>query len=313
MGWLLLPLLLVLSWIFALGVRLRNLRYDRRKPYGNGMKVISVGNLGVGGTGKTPFCLAMLNQLEGKVAVLLRGYHLNEDGMSDEAELYARAVGRTRVFVGGDRCASLDEASKQGFEIALLDDAFQHRRVARDVDLVVLDLTRPPWEDHLLPLGLLRETTTSLARAHGVLLSRCERVSPEQEASARQRLSQEHPHLGVFSGRAGNGRVTRGKVLMEGPGPYFLVSAIGHPENFLASVKDSGLEVSGFHWFPDHHEFSTFEVQEMEIQARSVGAEILMTAKDAVKWPGKMCVFEMDLEIEASFWTWTQERGFDVR
>ena len=221
-------------------------------------------------------------------AVLLRGYSASRCG-SDEARLYAQRFGERSVYVGADRRASLEKAAADGHRVALLDDAFQHRRVARDLDIVVVDVTRAD-EQRLLPAGMLREPWSSLKRADAVVLTRVEQVERPVLEELRGRLSQFGPGLRVFTSfMAADGlrRLDTGTLTDLLPRRVFAVCAIGHPVNFLTTVRKAH-EVMGYRFFPDHYAYTLKDMERIEAQARSCGAEaILMTEKDACKWaPG---------------------------
>lgn len=291
------PLLWVLSWVYRGVVLVRNYWYDKHQPQALGLPTISVGNIHVGGTGKTPLIIEMLNHLKDRsirTCVVLRGYGSRE-GLSDEAELYKSLVGQDAVFVGQDRVESLSCAKRQGFELAIMDDAFQHRRAHRDFDLVLIDATRPPMSQHLLPAGLMREGMSALGRASEVWLTRTEQCEPEQLVEIESVLSQRSL------------RTARVKTAVLGIRPLFVnesppqarkyhcVSAIGHPENFKTTALSMGLNVVGETWFPDHHHFSRSEQMALIEQARRADFAIVLTSKDAVKWNEVGPVFVMDI------------------
>lgn len=291
------PSLWLLSWVYRAIVTVRNLWYDRHRPQAVGLRTISVGNIHVGGTGKTPLILEMLKRLEDRsirTCVVLRGYG-SRGGVSDEAELYKSLVGQDAVFVGQDRVKSLRLAKQQGFELAIMDDAFQHRRAHRDFDLVLIDATRPPMADHLLPAGLMREGLGALARASEVWLTRTEQCEPEQLVDIENVLSQR----GMRTARVETS--VRGlRPLFANASPpqaekYHCVSAIGHPENFKATVLSMGLDVVGESWFPDHHHFSRLEQIELIEKAQRADFSIVMTSKDAVKWSEAGPVFVLEI------------------
>jgi tetraacyldisaccharide 4'-kinase len=249
--------------------------------------VISVGNISSGGTGKTPFVLALIRYFLSRgqeVAVVLRGY-AQKSGLSDEAELYRQALSEHLVFETPDRRVGLSLAKEAGAAVVLLDDAFQHRRVHRDLNLVLLDLTRPPWQDHILPWGFLREGMSALKRSDGVILTRCEQVSNECVQVAVERVQKQDQSVPIFEAR------TEFRTVENGLGDHvlgcqrvYLVSAIGHPENFKASASAAGHMILGEQWFPDHHHFTKAEMLECLDAAEKMSARVMMTSKDAVKW-----------------------------
>lgn len=183
-GWIGLP-------AYAAAIASRNAAFDRGRGVTRlGLPVISVGNLSTGGTGKTPTVMWIARRLAQAgvaPAIAMRGYKGDGAGRSDEADEYRRCLPGVPLAVGADRVARLGEllASPAGARVRciILDDGFQHRRIARDLDIVLIDATRPPWSDRLLPVGDLREPVASLARAGAIVLTHAERVVPEVIAS----------------------------------------------------------------------------------------------------------------------------------
>lgn len=188
------PLGRLAARVYGAEVARRNRRFDAgqgvtRLP----IPVISIGNLSVGGTGKTPLVMHAAETLIGfglQPCIAMRGYRAR-DGESDEAAEYGRRLPAVPVVAQPDRTAGLLAllASERGrtIGVALLDDGFQHRRLARDLDIVLLDATRDPFQDRLLPAGWLREPVESLRRAHAVVITHAESVTPQDcEAIARR-------------------------------------------------------------------------------------------------------------------------------
>jgi tetraacyldisaccharide 4'-kinase len=279
-------------------VAVRNQIYDRCPPPSSGIPTLSVGNLHAGGTGKTPLILAMLKLLETRsvrACVLLRGYG-SEGGVSDEAEMYVKQCGADAVFVGSDRRANLEKAKQAGFECAILDDAFQHRRAHRDANLVLIDATRSPLEDHLLPAGFLREGMGALRRADEVWLTRVEQscevtLEKIKEAVLDHGLEAYHVKTQVEGLRPFYSSLAK----LEGGSKVFCVSAIGHPENFKSTTASAGFSVVGQKWFPDHHHFSEEEQLDVLRRAKALGAVVVLTSKDAIKWTAEGPIYVLEI------------------
>jgi len=315
--WPLWPILWGLSMIYSLIVQIKNRRWDYFPPKrSHPAYVISVGNLSAGGTGKTPMGLALVKWLEEKglkVEVVLRGYGASQ-GFSDEAELYRKAVGEDGVHQEADRVLALERMVSKEADIVLLDDAFQHRRVHRDLDLVLWDLSAPQGESEALPLGLLREPMKGLERADAVVLTRSERVSEEE----RERVCETFKERGwgeeqflASSQPLGLMEWPSGAPLEYDGEPCFLVSGIGRPEAFLITAKKMGLRIMGHNWFADHHPFSQDDILNVWLEAEKAGAErIVLTSKDVVKWKGtrSVGVLEIEMKVEEGFWPWLQEK-----
>ena len=193
----------LLEPLYALELARRNRRYDRgigvtRLP----IPVISVGNLSVGGTGKTPMVTHLARELLAAghhPAIAMRGYVRGRGShghgqASDEARQYRRVLEDVPVVAQPDRAAGiaalLASDAGRGVDCILLDDGFQHRRLARDFDIVLIDAARSPFEDRLLPAGWLREPVSSLGRADAVVITHAELATPEQIGALQDRIAQ---------------------------------------------------------------------------------------------------------------------------
>jgi tetraacyldisaccharide 4'-kinase len=253
-------------------------------------KVISVGNLTVGGTGKTPMVLWLAEKFlaEGKkVAILSRGYR-GSLGSSDEIELLKRRLGRKVLFgVGADRfaCGSRLE-SANAIDVFLLDDGFQHLQLARDLDIVMLDGSRKLKNEWLLPAGPLRETIGACRRADVLVVSR-KFERPVIEARDGHTFSIFYAQTRLLGFRR-FGSEQPEKYLSEiGPGPFLAFCGIGNPEAFFEDLGRWHVPVAGRRVFSDHHKYSTRESQKLQSSAEACGAVGLVTTeKDAENLPG---------------------------
>src|SRR5262245_21936169 len=180
----------VASWPYGLGVRTRNALFDRgwKTVHRAAVPVVSVGNLTLGGTGKTPcveYVARFYRELGQQVAILSRGYGA-EAGRNDEAMLLEENLPDVPHLQDRDRVAVAERAVEElESEILVLDDGFQHRRLRRDLDIVLIDATRPPTRDHLFPRGTLRESASGLKRAGAILLTRCDQVPASDVEATR--------------------------------------------------------------------------------------------------------------------------------
>lgn len=281
-------LLWPLSILYGWGARLRVWFYQHgwlKQKRLAGM-VISVGNLTVGGTGKTPMVIGLAEKFlaEGKrVAILSRGYH-GADGTSDEIELMKhRLRERVRFGVGKDRFANGKEIEAQEpVDIFLLDDGFQHLQLARDLDILLMDASRPLGKEFLLPAGRLREPVSAMSRANLLVITRSETVPGAAEAISN--LSQ-YPVFAATTRLLGfrllstNGLRNLDEI---GSGPFFAFCGIGNPGAFFADVSNWGLNVSGTLAFGDHHLYSNGDAIRIEQEAkRSAARALVATEKDA--------------------------------
>lgn len=290
--------------------------------------VVSVGNLTVGGTGKTPMVLWIADRLasEGKsVGILTRGYRGRPSGSrenadatpnastSDEARMLQSRLGERVAFgVGPDRYANGVQLAKRGVHWFVLDDGFQHLQLARDVDIVLIDATNPFGRGRLLPAGRLREPRSALARADIVVITRSHHA-PAVEAAVRREtdaaIYYARPKLesicSFTDGQLG------GKVAASALGKLFAFCAIGNPQAFVADLRAWGIEIRGHKFFPDHHRFTGADDEEILREATAVGAAgLICTEKDlynlrAIHY-GKMpifhCAISMPIDREDEFW-----------
>jgi tetraacyldisaccharide 4'-kinase len=283
------------SLLYGLVVRSRNLFYDRGWWASERVEVpvVSVGNLTAGGTGKTPcveYLAGFFRDRDRRVCLLSRGYGSSE-GANDEALVLEENLPDVPHLQGPDRVllarTALDELES---EILILDDGFQHRRLHRDLDIVLLDATAPWGHGHLLPRGLLREPPSSLKRAHAVLLTRCDQVAEADLERLRQqarRLAPQavlaetvHRPVGLVNGSG----QTAPLGLVRGA-PVAAFCGLGNPEAFRRTVRDLDANLVAFRAYPDHHPYRREDVEELQCWAASLPANaiLLTTQKDLVK------------------------------
>lgn len=307
-----LGLLRVASAGYGLGVGVRNRLFDvgLLRPGRVPCRIVSVGNLTAGGTGKTP-CVAllarMLEERSRKVAILLRGYGgrargvrivsegsgilAGPDEVGDEAILLARKLPRIPVAVGADRRAAAMEAVRRwGPDLILLDDGFQHRRLYRDLDILLIDATRPWGYGHLVPRGLLREGRRGLGRADVIIVSRAEEAA--ELSALRAALAATNPRALILMAAH---RPATAVCLPDGRSedleaieglPALAFSGIANPEAFTATLRRAGAKVVRTIAFPDHHPFCARDLEDLQVEARAAGAALLVTTeKDAVRLP----------------------------
>jgi tetraacyldisaccharide 4'-kinase len=276
--------------------------------------VISVGNITVGGTGKTPMVIWLAERLlaEGKrVAILSRGYR-GSDGTSDEIELMKhRLQGRAMFGVGPDRFTEGRRLEAAGADVFLLDDGFQHLQLARDVDIVLVDSTCPLRHEFLLPAGRLREPRHALNRANAVVFTRTEpsRHLPTEVQKSSQFAA--YPATTKLLGFRKHGAHTVQESLhAAATGPFFAFCAIGNPDAFFSDLERWGIRLAGTQVFRDHHRYTSQEIGELERKAQLAGGTALIaTEKDAQNISPAMR-FQLPLEIAIIAMDIPQEREF---
>lgn len=281
--------------LYGTAIRVRNRRFDRTGPDTTlELPVISVGNVTVGGTGKTPMVLDLVARLRGmgaRPAVLARGYGAAKGAASDEEMLIRDRFPDVSYLADPDRRRSGLLVQQQGTaDVVVLDDGFQHRRLGRDLDIVMVDATCPFGHEQLLPAGLLREPPGSLARADVIVLSRVDQAPASALDEMIARLRTLAPQATLL--RACH-RVTRVDELGTGNpcavdgARVVLFAAIARPSAFRATVESLGATVCGARWWPDHYRYAPADLQQLRELLVASGAErLLVTEKDAVKLRG---------------------------
>lgn len=313
------PFLLPLSWIYSCGRRLHQGMYDsgviRRKRLPR--PVICVGNLTVGGTGKTPFIIGLDQELRAaglRTVILSRGYGASppprkprvistEDRIEvldaaeagDEPLLIARSRPGTPVVICPDRAAAGAEAEARfAPDLFLLDDGFQHEAVEKDISFVLWDLQDIPSKSHQLPAGRLRESLRGLGRATAVILTHAEAVSAGELPTRVERVAREIeaavPGVPVFLAStrfegfvtleefAGFSTGGPQEAVAEPPGgKLMLVSGLARPGSFRSVVESTGGEVVEHMAFPDHHRYGVPDFARIREKSRNCGASAVIT------------------------------------
>jgi tetraacyldisaccharide 4'-kinase len=252
-------------------------------------KVISVGNLTVGGTGKTPMVLWLAEKFlaeRKRVAILSRGYR-GSRGTSDEIELMKhRLHGRVIFGVGKDRFAEGQRLEQsEPIDIFLLDDGFQHLRLARDLDIVMLDGSHKLKDQWLLPSGVLREPISACRRADILVVTR-KTERPDIEAGDAHRCSIFYAQTRLLGFRRHGGRSDLLHVSEIGHGPFLAFCGIGNPLAFFNDLSHWHVPVAGKSIFRDHHRYTAADLQRLEKSAQGAGAVAFVTTeKDAENLP----------------------------
>jgi tetraacyldisaccharide 4'-kinase len=278
---------------YGVGVWWRNRRFDSgRNIHRAGVPVISVGNLTVGGTGKTPCVEYVARLLRGhdlQVAVLSRGYGA-EAGRNDEAMVLEENLPDVPHYQGGDRVALARTAIEESeSEVLVLDDGFQHRRLARDLDVVLIDATDPWGGGYLLPRGGLREPRTGLRRAGFVVLTRCDAADESTLSGIVSVIRRIAPTLPIAKTihaplELVNGERCEKVEALKGR-PVGAFCGIGNPEAFRQTLVRLGADVRDFRAFPDHHPYRRGDVDDLRRWAATLSADAVVatTQKDWVK------------------------------
>lgn len=295
------PLAIPAAWIYGRLVAGRNRRFDRgRGVVRLSVPVVSIGNLSAGGTGKTPVVQWTARRLAAsgfRPAIALRGYKARGDRRrSDEALEHAEAVPGAVVLADPDRASAVAAAMSRGERIdaVVLDDAFQHRRVARDLDIVLIDARAGTLTDRLLPAGWLREPPSSLRRADAILITHATAVD-ESLAQAVQRLSGRRPVAWTrhhWSGlriwpdatNLAPAAADLAAVSHLADRPIAVLAGIARPAGVVAMAEAAGARVVRVERVGDHHRYDAAGWRAVLARARTAGARaVLVTRKDRVK------------------------------
>ena len=324
-------LLLPLAPLYRGAVRARETAYRRGWLHRVrlGVPVISVGNISVGGTGKTPTVIALVRELAHlgrRPAVLTRGYRRSSRDpvvvvgpdprqgvaeVGDEPLEMARRLPGVPVVVDADRVQGGREAIRLGADVLVLDDGFQHMALERDLDLVLLDAGDPWGGGHVPPRGRLREPLSALRRASAFLVTKAPVDGRAVVEEIEARLKEIAPGKQVFVARL---RPNRVRVAEEGwRNPEVLrgrrvlaFAGLGRPEAFAVSLAEAGADVVATQWFGDHQEYTQRDVDRVLARAGAVDATPVTTAKDAVKLPTDAPVWVVEAVMEPVEGSWRE-------
>lgn len=298
------------SWPYAGAMRLRRWTYriGLRKSHAATVPVICVGNITTGGTGKTPMVAWVVAQLQaaGKTpAILTRGYRA-VNGKSDEAELLKSITGAP-VIVNPDRVTGARAAVSQGADVIVMDDGFQHRRLRRDMDIVLVDATNPFGYDHCLPRGLLREPPAALREAAAVVITRSDAAEPEQISALREKLTSLAPQASIHTAihrpvAVIDENATRQELSILTGRKVCAFCGLGNPGHFFRMLGELGARLVSTQTFDDHAEYTPQVIDSLRRTAENCDAEIFITTqKDAVKLTDTelaLPVWKLAIEIE---------------
>lgn len=294
---------------YTAAIRLRNKAYDLgiKKTHRVGVPVVSVGNLTLGGTGKTPmvrWLAEWFRQREIGAAVVSRGYGAAAGEANDEALEMRLLLPDVPHLQNPDRVAAAREAiRKHDCQLVVLDDGFQHRRIARDVDIVLLDASAPFGYDHVFPRGMLREPVSGLRRADAVVLSRADLIDPAEREAIWQIVRRHAPKAihaeaihapcnkgcnkgvgSLLSSGATAGLSSSSTPIQQSDNSVAAFCGIGNPAGFRHTVEQCGCTIVEFREFPDHHRYTPDDIESLARWANGLDVSaVLCTCKDFVK------------------------------
>ncbi len=309
------PFSTIYAWI--IGARKRLYQNGVFASYSLGAPTISIGNITVGGTGKTPLVALtakILAENGEMVCVLTRGYGRDNpkervvvsDGQSimadsrdagDEPyELAGKLLGVSSVVADADRVSAGNWAcEKFGVTAFILDDGFQHLRVRRQLDIVCVDATNPFGNGHILPRGILREPLRNLKRADAVVITRANLVGDDVITAVHRKIEGLNPGARIFSSRSKTRELIKLDDLRRGvctaappksgsKRKYLAFCGLGNPDGFFRQLRQEGFDLRATEKFPDHYFYKQGDIRKIETAALESGAEVLLTThKDGVK------------------------------
>ena len=282
--------------IYSLIIRLRNLLYDKQvlKTHHSKAIVISIGNITLGGTGKTPLVVWLCNYLHRQnlsCAILTRGYKTytktNElpNTLIDEPAVLLENCPQAEIIIDPDRVAGAAKAiEKFGAKVLIMDDGFQHRRLVRDLDIVTIDATQPFGFEKIFPAGLLREPLTSLRRADAVVITRCGQIGESELRNIENKLRTVNPDILITQSihaavniKSKDNVETAVEKLKDSK--IYAFCGIGNPDAFFNTIKALGAEITGSKNYNDHYQYTRACLADIYTQARLAGASIILTTQ----------------------------------
>jgi tetraacyldisaccharide 4'-kinase len=317
----------ILEFLYYTGYRLKT-AYDLSRRKKLSVRVISMGNLTTGGTGKTPAAISLAREarLRGRrPCILTRGYRGRAKGpvvvtpdkdaalVGDEPLLMARLLGDIPVVKGADRYASAMHALNTVSptpDLFILDDGFQHRRLHRDLDILLMNARNPFGNMKLLPAGSLREPVDRMQRADVIVITKSGEDDTEK---LEEQIKKYGPNAHVFFSRH---VPTSVKLVAGGDYPIewlsgravYAFSGIAEPGHFISILKNAGAKIAGSRAFRDHHAFTRRDIEKIEDEAGKIGVDwIITTEKDIMRLkdlalPGNLLALGIEFTVDEGFY-----------
>ncbi|TWT44132.1 Tetraacyldisaccharide 4'-kinase [Phycisphaerae bacterium RAS1] len=288
-------LLLPLSFAYRGAIAARNAWYNsfRAASHDAGVPVVSVGNLTTGGTGKTPLTIEIVRRLVAlgrRPGILTRGYAAAPGQIADEVQEYHEALPDVAVVVDANRVRGAATARRRyNVDCLVLDDGFQHRRLRRDLDVVLIDALDPWGGGALLPAGRLREPPQALRRASLIVLTRVNLSEPQSAGRIAERVRRLAPAAAIIESNLVADRLMSIDAAPRPPDalagrPVMAVCGVGNPQSFMSLLGRHVAQLNAIRTFRDHHAYTAVDCAQIAAQARQCGAEwIVTTRKDWVK------------------------------
>lgn len=284
---------------YSITVRARNFLYSKEwlKVHRADAVVISIGNITVGGTGKTPLVIWLCKEIisdskfqssNSQCAILTRGYKSRAQETKDyrdEPAILTESCPGVKVIVNPDRVAGAAEAvGNFGSNTLIMDDGFQHRRLVRDLDIVAIDATRPFGYGKMLPAGLLREPVISLKRANVVVITRCDQIAETELSEIERKLQTINPNMIIsrsIHAPTSVKSMDNKEISLEHlkDKKIYAFCGIGNPDTFLNTIKTIGFKLVGSKVYNDHHHYTNDCLADIYEQAEHLKADLILTTQ----------------------------------
>ena len=303
-----------LTIFYFIAIKLWDLYWSFKKPVKLNPRVISVGNITAGGTGKTSLVKFIAQGLvlkSEKVAVIAKGYKRPDSDAEticstrfndwrkcgDEPAMLARSIPNLNIYVGSDKTSSASRAASDGYDFLIIDDGFQHRRLARDLNIVCIDATDPFGNGFVLPSGKLREPLNALNRADCVVL-----FGDDPKNSLSLPINKSLPIFQALKKLVGVKNKVGHLVEIENK-KALSFCGIGNPHSFRSSLKDIDIEITNFLQFDDHYVYDDIDIESIISDFKKSGSDIIITTmKDFIKleniWLVDYPLYYLDIEVE---------------
>jgi tetraacyldisaccharide 4'-kinase len=282
--------LTIASQIYTIIISLRNFLYSKGwlKAHTVSVPVISIGNITVGGTGKTPLVIWLYNLLHEKnygCAILTRGYKTKKGKLFDEPAILNESCPKAKIIINPDRIAGAAKAVNDfDAKVLIMDDGFQHRRLHRDLEIVAIDATCPFGYGKILPAGLLREPVVSLKRSDAVVITRCDQVDEAELAELEDKLLRINPdmivaksiHESICTKSQEHKEISLDELKSK---KIFAFCGIGNPDAFFSTITKLDANLIDSKVYNDHHQYTDDCLADIYEQAQHLNADLILTTQ----------------------------------
>ena len=286
-------ILKILSFVYITIIKIRLLAYKNKllKSFSAPCKVISIGNITCGGSGKSPFVIFLSKLISNqKILILSRGYGRSKNTNKDDEDISHLNLDHVTRIANKKRALMAKSYIKNNpTDLIILDDGFQHLQIKRDVDILLIDALSPFSNDHVLPAGLLREPHSHIKRASIIILSKSNQVAPSKIILLQKKIKKIHPKCKILLSQHSFSHFTnlKDKQLIKDKNFFqahkvFAFCGIGNPESFFQTLNDLNIHPIKSKTYADHHPFNENDIKKINHLSQEADY-ILCTEKDAIK------------------------------